>query len=58
MESHVIFQIFEGKVEIHVNNEKHYLTKGQILASEPAIFSMKAIEASRLIGIQIKKQKK
>jgi len=53
MNSHVIFFLVKGKVEATVNNEKTVLTESQCLVSEPAIFSMRAIEASRLVGIQI-----
>lgn len=53
MQSYVVFFLVKGKVEITVNKEKTLLTEGQFLVSEPAIFLMKAIENSRLIGIQI-----
>lgn len=56
MKSHVVFIVTKGKVETTVNNEKSLLTEGQLLVSEPAIFSMKAIESSHLIGIQISKR--
>lgn len=58
MKSHVIFFLIKGKVEATVNKEKTILTEGQLLVSEPAIFSMKAIESSRLVGIQINKSNK
>ncbi len=56
MNSHVIFFLMKGKVEVTVNNVRTILTDGQCLVSEPAIFSMRAIEASRLVGIQINKK--
>ena len=56
MNSHVIFFLVQGKVEATVNKEKTVLTEGQCLVSEPAVFSMRAIEASRLVGIQINKK--
>ncbi|GAB4452751.1 MAG: hypothetical protein Fur0028_08250 [Bacteroidales bacterium] len=58
MKSYVIFFLVKGKVEATVNIEKTILNEGQFLVSEPAIFAMKAIENSRLIGIQINKQNK
>lgn len=58
MNSHVIFMLIHGKVEVSVNHEKSILTEGKFLVSEPATFAMKAIEDSRLIGIQINKQPK
>lgn len=57
MSSYVIFSLVSGEVEVMVNNEKSVLKEGEILVSEPAKFSMKAIRASRLLGIQINKQK-
>lgn len=56
MKSHVIFFLVKGKVEATVNADKTILTDGQFLVSEPATFSMKAIENSRLVGIQINRQ--
>ncbi len=56
MSSYVIFSLVSGEVEVMVNNEKTLLKEGELLVSEPANFSMKAIKASRLVGIQINKQ--
>jgi len=58
MKSHVIFMLITGKVEVIINHEKSLLTEGKFLVSEPATFAMKALESSRLIGIQINKQPK
>lgn len=58
MNSHVIFVLIKGETEISVNNELSVLSEGDCLVSEPAIFSMKAIKASRLVGIQINKSDK
>jgi len=58
MQSHVIFMLIAGKVEVSVNHEKFILSLGEFLVSEPAIFAMKALDDSRLIGIQINKQLK
>ena len=56
MSSFVIFSLVSGEVEVMVNNEKSLLKEGELLISEPARFSIKAIKASRLVGIQINKQ--
>jgi len=56
MKSYVIFFLIVGAVEVTVNSVKNILNEGQCLVSEPALFSMKAIENSRLVGIQINKQ--
>jgi len=55
MNSHVVFFLIKGKIEATVNKEKTILTEGQLLVSEPAIFSMKALETSRIVGVQINK---
>jgi len=55
MKSHVIFFIVKGEVEVYVNNQLTVLSEGKCLVSGPAVFSMKAIKASRLVGIQINK---
>jgi quercetin dioxygenase-like cupin family protein len=57
MNSYVIFSLVSGEVEVMLNNEKSLLKEGELLVSEPAKFSMKAIRASRLLGFQINKQK-
>lgn len=56
MKSFVIFFLIKGKVEVTVNSKTNILVEAQCLVSKPAKFSMRAIEASRLIGIQINKQ--
>lgn len=55
MESYVVFSLISGEVEVIVDNQKSLLKEGELLVSEPAKFSMKALKASRLVGIQIKK---
>jgi len=55
MNSHVIFSLISGDVEVIVNNQKSLLKEGELLESEPAKFSMKAFKASRIVGIQINK---
>ena len=57
MSSHVIFSLVSGEIEVKVDNQKSLLKEGELLVSEPAMFSMKAIRASRLLGFQINKQK-
>lgn len=56
MESYVVFSLVSGEVEAIVDNEKTLLKEGDVLVSEPATFSMKALKASRLVGIQINKK--
>ena len=55
MNSYVVFSLVSGEVEVIVDNQKSLLKEGELLASEPAKFSMKALKASRLVGIQINK---
>lgn len=54
METHVVFVVMSGQVEITVNGQVHSLGEKQSLASEPAVFSMKTNEGAKLMGIQIK----
>jgi quercetin dioxygenase-like cupin family protein len=56
MSSHVIFICFKGGVELSVDGKKVELSSGQLLASEPGVFSIRAEKGSRLLGIQIKPQ--
>ncbi len=53
MVSYVVFSLVSGEVEVIVDNQKSLLKEGELLVSEPAKFSMKALKASRLVGIQI-----
>lgn len=53
MNSYVVFSLVSGEVEVIVDNQKSLLKEGELLVSEPAKFSMKALKASRLVGIQI-----
>jgi len=55
MESHVVFVVMHGHVDINVNGEKFSLTEKQSMASEPGSFSMSTINGAKLMGIQIKK---
>ena len=55
MESHVVFVVMHGQVDINVNGEKFSLTEKQSMASEPGTFSMSTINGAKLMGIQIKK---
>ena len=56
MRSYVVFSLISGDVEISVDHRLSILHEGEWLISEPALFSMKALRASRLIGIQIAKR--
>lgn len=55
MDSYVIFSVISGKVEILSDSKRAILTKGLMMVSGPATFSMKAITKSRITGIQITK---
>lgn len=55
METHVVFVVMDGQVDITVNGEVHHLGEKQSLASEPAVFSMHSQKGAKLMGIQINK---
>jgi len=55
METHVVFVLMQGQVDITVNGQVHSLSEKQSLASEPAVFSMKTNTGAKVMGIQIKK---
>jgi len=55
MESHVVFIVMQGQVDITVNRKVNSLSEKQSLASEPAEFSIKTDKGAKLMGIQIKK---
>ena len=57
MDSYVVFSLVSGEVEVVVDNERSVLREGELLASGPAKFSMKALKPSRLVGIQIASHK-
>ncbi|MGB9765791.1 MAG: cupin domain-containing protein [Candidatus Saccharicenans sp.] len=54
MGSYVIFFCLEGKVAVNVNGQNTELGEQQLLVSEPGVYSMKTVEKSRLLGIQVK----
>jgi len=58
METHVVFVIMQGQVDINVNGKKYNLSEKQSIASEPGIFSMSTRNGAKLMGIQIKKHEK
>ena len=58
METHVVFVVMQGQVDITVNGVVHQLSQKQSLASEPAVFSMHSKKGAKLMGIQIKKTEK
>ena len=55
MASYVVFSLVSGEVEVIVDEEKNLQKEGELLVSEPATFSMRALKTSRLVGIQINK---
>ena len=58
MASHVIFYVVKGQVTITCNGEKYSLSEHQTFISEPACLSMHSENGTRLMGIQIHKEKK
>lgn len=54
MSSQVIFFCLKGMVKVTVDGENTELGEQQLLVSEPGVYSMKAVEKSRLLGIQVK----
>lgn len=57
MDTHVVFVVMKGQVDIQVNGQVHSLSEKQSLASEPALFSMESRDGAKLMGIQIPKNK-
>ena len=55
MNSHVIFIVIKGAVEIKVNSEKAPLKEGQCLITDPSIISMKTENGVKIMGVQINK---
>lgn len=53
MDEHVIFVIIKGKVKVSADNQTEILGRGETMHSTPATMSMKALEDSRVLGIQI-----
>lgn len=55
METYVIFYIVSGRIGLNINNEYAEAGKYQCIISEPANYQMKALEHSKILGIQIQK---
>jgi len=55
MESHVIFYIVSGRIGIKIDNEYTEAGKDQCVISEPGNYQMEALEATKIMGIQIQK---
>lgn len=58
MQTHVVFVVMQGEVDITVNGVVHHLIEKQSLVSGPAVFWMKSVKGAKLMGIQIKKSEK
>ncbi len=58
MATHVVFVVMHGQVDITVNGKEYSLFEKQSMASDPAVFSMKTREGTKLMGIQIQKHEK
>ncbi|VAX18438.1 hypothetical protein MNBD_IGNAVI01-2640 [hydrothermal vent metagenome] len=53
MITHVVFVVMQGQVDITVNGKEYKLSEKQSLVSEPGIFSMRTLQGTKLMGIQI-----
>ena len=53
MALNVIFHVLEGRVEITVDGSSSILSEGLCLITEPAEISMRSLEDSTILGIQI-----
>ena len=56
MSSYVVFVCLEGEAEVLVNGNKVHLAAGELIASEPATFSLRSVSGARLLGIQVRPQ--
>ncbi len=56
MDSHVMFYVIKGEVDIDINQEKKILSEGQCLVTEPATISMKTKNGAKILGVQITQQ--
>jgi len=56
MDSYVIFYIFNGEVDIDINQEKKKFSEGQCLITEPATLSMRTKNGVKILGVQITQQ--
>ncbi|MBI9095144.1 MAG: hypothetical protein JEY71_09705 [Sphaerochaeta sp.] len=54
MDSHVLFYVVQGSVEITRNGETVMMKENQVFITEPATVSMESDSGARLMGIQIK----
>ena len=57
METYVIFYIVSGRIGLNIDNEYAEAGKDQCVISEPALYQMKALEPTKILGIQIQKNK-
>ena len=57
METYVIFYIVSGRIGLNIDNEYAEAGKDQCVISEPALYQMKALEPTKILGIQIQKDK-
>lgn len=55
MDTHVVFVIMQGQVDITINGNVHHLSEKQSLVSGPAVFSMNTDKGAKLMGVQINK---
>jgi mannose-6-phosphate isomerase-like protein (cupin superfamily) len=55
MASYVIFYIVSGRIGLNIDNEYTEAGKDQCVISEPGNHQMEALEAAKILGIQIQK---
>ncbi|MFW6145603.1 MAG: hypothetical protein ACOC4Y_02260 [bacterium] len=55
METYVIFYIVSRRIGLNIDNEYTEAGRDQCVISEPALYQMEALEATKILGIQIQK---
>jgi hypothetical protein len=54
MDSHVMFYVVEGEVQLFCDGKRTVLKEKQVFITEPALLSMESASGARLMGVQIK----
>jgi len=57
METSVIFYIVSGRIGLSIDKEYTEAGKDQCVISEPALYQMEALEPTKILGVQIQKDK-
>jgi len=58
MDSYVMFYVVKGEVLLRKNNESSIIKENQVFITEPAMLSMETTEGARIMGVQIKIDKR